>query len=65
MNYGTVCACRLAYTFLYNDFKGLLINSYEIKVRENRKGNDEWTIHRHCPGNINWIHKIQDKDKQT
>jgi len=34
----------------------------EIKVRENRKGNQEWTIERNWQY---WVHKTQDEDKQS
>jgi len=32
-----------------------------IYVRENRKGNQEWTIQRNW---LYWVHKTQDEDKQ-
>jgi len=32
-----------------------------INVRENRRGNQEWTIQRHWQ---HWVHKKQDVDKQ-
>jgi len=31
-------------------------------VRENQRGNQEWTIHRHLQ---HWIHKTQNEDKQS
>jgi cyanate permease len=34
----------------------------EINVRENRRGNQEWTIQRHWQ---HWVHKTQVKDKQN
>jgi hypothetical protein len=33
----------------------------EINVRENQRGNQEWTIKRHWQ---DWAHKTQDEDKQ-
>ena len=34
----------------------------QINVRENRRGNQEWTIQNHWQ---HWIHKTQDEDKQN
>ena len=34
----------------------------QINVRENRRGNQKWTIQRHWQ---HWAHKIQDEDKQN
>ena len=34
----------------------------QINVRENRRGNQEWTIQRHWQ---HWVHKSQDEDKQN
>ena len=34
----------------------------QINVRENRRGNQEWTIQRHRQ---HWVHKTQDKGKQN
>jgi hypothetical protein len=34
----------------------------QINVRENRRGNQEWTIQRHWQ---HFAHKIQDKEKQN
>jgi len=34
----------------------------QINVRENRKGNQEWTIQRNWH---HWVHKTQDEDKAT
>jgi len=34
----------------------------KINVKENRRGNQEWTIQRHWQ---HWIHKIHDEDKQN
>ena len=34
----------------------------QINVRENRRGNQEWTIQRHWQ---HWVHKTQDEDKQN
>ena len=36
-------------------------NDKQINFRENRKGNQEWTIQRHWK---DWEHKTQDEDKQ-
>ena len=33
-----------------------------INIKENRRGNHEWTIQRHWQ---HWVHKTQDKDKQN
>jgi len=33
-----------------------------INIRENRKGNQEWTIQRHWQ---EWVHKTHDEDKQN
>jgi hypothetical protein len=33
----------------------------QINVRENGRGNQEWTIQRHWQ---HWVHKTQDEDKQ-
>ena len=35
---------------------------YKINVRENRRSNQEWTIHSHWQ---HWTHKTQDEDKQN
>ena len=35
---------------------------YKINVRENRRGNQQWTIQRHW---YHWEHKIQDEDKRN
>jgi hypothetical protein len=35
---------------------------YRTNVRENQKGNQEWTIHRNWQ---HWVHKTQDEDKQN
>jgi hypothetical protein len=40
----------------------LLEYEYEIYARENRRGNQEWTIQRN---RLHWVHKIQDKTKKT
>jgi hypothetical protein len=34
---------------------------HRTKVRENQRGNQEWTIQRNCQ---HWVHKTQDKDKR-
>ena len=34
----------------------------QINVRENRRGNQEWTTQRNYQ---HWVHKTQDEDKQT
>ena len=34
----------------------------QINVRENRRGNQEWTIQRHRQ---HWVHKTQDKHNTT
>ena len=34
----------------------------QINVRENRRGNQEWTIQRNYQ---HWVHKTQDEDKQS
>ena len=34
----------------------------KINVRENGRGNQEWTIQRHWQ---HWVHKTQDEDKQN
>ena len=34
----------------------------QINVRENRRGNQEWTIQRNRQL---WVHKTQDEDKQN
>ena len=34
----------------------------QINVRENRRGNQEWTIQRTWQ---HWVHKTQDEDKQN
>jgi len=34
----------------------------QINIRENRRGNQEWTIQRNWK---HWIHKTQDEDKQN
>jgi hypothetical protein len=34
----------------------------QINVRENRRGNQEWTIQRHWQ---HWVYKTQDKDKPS
>jgi hypothetical protein len=33
-----------------------------LSFRENRRGNQDWTIQRHWQ---HWIHKTQDDDKQN
>ena len=33
----------------------------QINLRENREGNQEWTIQRQCH---HWVHETQDEDKQ-
>jgi len=33
-----------------------------MNVRENRRGNQEWTIQRNWK---HWVHKTQDEDKQN
>jgi hypothetical protein len=35
----------------------------QINVKENRWDNQEWTIQRKCMQH--WVHKTQDKDKQS
>ena len=37
-------------------------HEHELSVRENRRGNKEWTIQRHWQ---HWIHKTLHEDKQT
>ena len=34
----------------------------QINIRENRRGNQEWTIQRHWQ---HWVHKTHDEDKQN
>jgi hypothetical protein len=34
----------------------------QINIRENRRGNQEWTIQRNWQ---HWVHKIRDEDKQN
>ena len=34
----------------------------QINIRENRRGNHEWTIQRQWQ---QWVYKTQDEDKQT
>jgi hypothetical protein len=34
----------------------------QINVRENRRGNQEWTTQRNYQ---HWVHKTQDEDKQS
>ena len=34
----------------------------QINVRENRRGNQEWTIQRNYQ---HWVHKTQDEDQQN
>ena len=36
------------------------ITGMQINIRENRRGNQEWTIQRNWQ---HWVHKIQDQDK--
>jgi hypothetical protein len=49
--------------YQYQRYVVLLLGSLEyIKVRENRSGNQEWTIKRHWQ---HWTHKKQDEDKQS
>ena len=35
---------------------------HSINVRENQRGNKEWTIQRNWQ---HWVHKTQDEDKQN
>ena len=44
-------------TFLFTCMRNIQIN-----VRENRRGNQEWTIQRNRQ---HWAYKIQDEDKQN
>ena len=50
--------------FVYK--KNQIINSYStvkyIYIRENRRGNQEWTIQSYWQ---HWVHKTKDKDKQN
>ena len=36
-----------------------IINTFQINVRENRSGNQEWTIQKHWQ---HWAYKTQDED---
>jgi hypothetical protein len=35
---------------------------HRTKVRENQRGNQEWTIQRNCQ---HWVHKTKDEDKHN
>ena len=35
---------------------------HELNIRENRRGNQEWTIQRHWQY---WVHKTRDEDKRN
>ena len=50
--------------FVHKELKGfqLLKRKISINVRENRRGNQEWTIQRNWQ---HWVHKTQDEDKQN
>ena len=64
-----VCPCHLCP--LKSTFQIYLINHLInvnqtkldwINIRKNWRGNQEWTIQRHCK---HWVHKTQDDDKQN
>jgi len=40
----------------------MLGSEYIINVKENRRGNQEWTIQRNWQ---HWVYKTQDEDKQN
>jgi hypothetical protein len=46
---------------LFDMSSPLYYKTLRINVRENRRGNQQWTIQRNWQ---HWIHKTQDEDKQ-
>ena len=46
---------------LFDMSNTLYYKTLRINVRENRRGNQQWTIQRNWQ---HWVHKTQDEDKQ-
>ena len=56
--YGSELLVKVNYTQFLNRHIFIIY----LNIRENRRGNQEWTIQRHWQ---HWAHKTQEEDKQT